>query len=124
VPLLIDLAQNAEQKQIFELFSGTVALGRPYLAPPDVPADRLAALRSAFASTLTDKKFLAAQKKRRFDLFPADADEVAKIVAAMVNTPKNIVTTAKAAMTRTGTIDCKAHTDAKNCRSKKKRKKK
>ena len=124
VPLLIDLAQNADQKQIFELFSGTVALGRPYLAPPDVPADRLAALRSAFASTLKDKTFLAAQKKRRFDLFPASAGDVAKVVAAMINTPKDIVAKAKAAMTRTGTIDCKKHTDAKNCRSKKKRKKK
>jgi hypothetical protein len=124
VPLLIDLAQNKDQKQIFELFSGTVALGRPYLTTPGVPADRLAALRKAFAATLKDKTFLAAQKKRKFDLFPATADQVAAIVAAMINTPAGIVKKAKAAMARSNTIKCKDHTAAKNCKSKKKRKKK
>ena len=124
VPLLISLAQNKDQKQIFELFSGTVALGRPYLTTPGVPADRLAALRKAFAATLADKTFLAEQKKRKFDLFPATGDQVARIVAAMVNTPAAIVKKAKAAMARSNTIKCKSFTKAKNCKSKKKRKKK
>ncbi|MCH8917635.1 MAG: hypothetical protein E2O90_02395 [Alphaproteobacteria bacterium] len=124
VPLLIDLAKNKDQRKIFELFSGTVALGRPYLTTPGVPADRLAALRKAFAATLADKAFLAAQKKRKFDLFPATADQVAAIVAAMINTPAGIVKMAKAAMVRSNTIKCKSHTLAKNCKSKKKRKKK
>jgi tripartite-type tricarboxylate transporter receptor subunit TctC len=124
VPLLIDLAQNSDQKQIFELFSGTVALGRPYLTTPGVPADRLAALRKAFAATLKDKGFLAAQKKRRFDLFPSSADQVASIVGAMINTPAGIVAKAKKAMARSNTVKCKEFTDPKNCKSKKKKKRK
>ena len=124
VPLLIDLAENKDQKQIFQLFSGTVALGRPYLTTPKLPADRLKALRKAFAATLKDKAFLAAQKKSKFDLFPATADQVARIVAAMINTPAGIVKKAKAAMSRSNTIKCKDFTEAKNCKSKKKRKKK
>lgn len=124
VPLLLDLAQNEDQRQIFKLFSGTVAMGRAYLTTPGVPADRLAALRKAFAATLKDKKFLAEQKKTKFDLVPTSAEEVAKIVTDMVNTPAAIVAKAKAAMAKTGTVDCKKFTDAKNCRSKKKRKKK
>jgi tripartite-type tricarboxylate transporter receptor subunit TctC len=124
VPLLIDLAQNSDQKQIFQLFSGTVALGRPYLTTPGVPSDRLAALRKAFAATLKDKDFLAAQKKRRFDLFPATADQIAKVVNAMVNTPAEIVDKAKKAMTKRNTVKCKEFTDPKNCKSKKKKKRK
>lgn len=122
VPLLVDLARNDEQKRIFRLFSGTVALGRPYLTTPGVPADRLKALRTAFADTLKDPGFLVEQKKRKFDLFPATAEEVAAIVEDMVGTPPRIVEAAKAAMQRRGTVDCAKFTNPENCRSKKRKK--
>lgn len=98
VPLLTELAKTDEQRQILKLVSSTVALGRPYLTTPDVPADRLAALRAAFIATVKDPQFLAASKKLDFDLKPLGAYEVTQIVNDTVNTPKDVVAKAKAAM--------------------------
>ncbi len=52
VPLLTELAKNEEQRKIFQLVSSAPAIGQPYVAPPGVPADRLAVLRKAFDATL------------------------------------------------------------------------
>jgi len=123
VPLMVDLAQNDEQREILRFFSRTVALGRPYLAPPGVPADRLAALRGGFANTLADKTFVAEMKRRNLDLFAQDWKEVSETVAAIVNTPKEMVGKAVAVMERKGTVNCKVFSDPKNCKSKKKKKK-
>lgn len=98
VPLLTELARTREQRKIFELISSAPALGQPYVAPPGVPADRLAVLRRAFAATLTDRAFLADAKKIRFAVEPMSADAVAHIVHDTVNAPAAIVAKAKAAM--------------------------
>jgi hypothetical protein len=95
VPLMSELARNDEQRQILTLISSTVALGRPYLTTPGVPADRLAALRKAFMDTLADKAFLAEAQKLNFDLRPADATAVTKIVEDVVNSPPDIVAKTK-----------------------------
>src|SRR6476619_2092708 len=56
VPLVTELAKNEKQKQILTLIFARQALGRPYLAPPGIPADRVAALRKAFTDTMKDKE--------------------------------------------------------------------
>jgi tripartite-type tricarboxylate transporter receptor subunit TctC len=52
-------------KQILEIIGGNGTIGRGWLAPPDVPADRVAALRSAFAKALADPGAAAEAKKRK-----------------------------------------------------------
>lgn len=101
VPLLTELARNDEQRQIFKLIASVPALGQPYLAPPGVPADRLAVLRNAFAATLADPAFLAEAKKIRFAIEPMSADDVAQIVHETVHAPPDIIAKAKAAMVMT-----------------------
>src|SRR5215475_4250744 len=98
VPLLTELAGTAEQRRIFKLISSAPALGQPYVAPPGVPADRLAILRQAFAATLGDDAFLADAKKIRFAIEPMSADEVAQIVDDTVHAPADLIAKAKAAM--------------------------
>jgi tripartite-type tricarboxylate transporter receptor subunit TctC len=124
VPLMVDLAKNDEQREIMRFFSRTVGLGRPYLAPPGLPADRVSALRAAFAATLKDPAFLADMKKRHLDLFPQTWQEVADNVSAIVNMRKDMLEKAKSVMERKGLVNCKIFSDPKNCRSKKKKKKK
>lgn len=102
VPLMTELAKTDEQRQILKLISSTVALGRPYLTTPEIPADRLNALRAAFNATMKDSEFLAAAKKLDFDLKPLGAGAVAEIVNDTVNTPADIVEKAKAAMEGAG----------------------
>jgi hypothetical protein len=57
-------------------------LGRPYAAHPDVPADRLEALRQGFQKTMTDKTFLADAKTNNMIIDPLNHDEMEKIIAA------------------------------------------
>lgn len=59
VPLFIDLAQNAEDRQLVELMLARQEMAKPYFGPPDIPADRLSMLRNAFDLTMKDPEFLA-----------------------------------------------------------------
>lgn len=58
VPVAFDLARSDEDRQVFEMVLGTNAFFRAFSAPPGVPANRLAALRSAFEKTMTEEEFV------------------------------------------------------------------
>jgi tripartite-type tricarboxylate transporter receptor subunit TctC len=81
VPLILDLAKTPEQKQILTLVFARQALGRPYLAPPGVPQDRVDVLRKAFMDTMKDKEFLAEAEKGKLEITPISGENVQKIVA-------------------------------------------
>ncbi len=98
VPLLSELGRNEEERKILELISAPIALGRPYLAPPGVPEDRLAILRSAFDQTLRDEAFLAEARKMDHEIAPQSAQEVASIVEATIKAPPAIIQKAKEVM--------------------------
>ena len=66
----MDLAKTDEQRQMLTLVFARQALGRPFLAPPGVPADRVAALRKAFMDTMKDKEFLAEAEKAQLEITP------------------------------------------------------
>lgn len=59
VPLALDLATSETDKQVMELILGTNQFFRAFSGPPDVPADRLAALRDALEKTISDKDFIS-----------------------------------------------------------------
>ena len=63
VPSVMDFARSEEQKQIFKLVFARQPMGRPFLAPPDVPSDRTVALRSAFMEAMQAPDFLADARK-------------------------------------------------------------
>jgi len=98
VPLMSDLGKTDEQKKILKLLSAPVALGRPYLTTPELPADRLVALKSAFAATMKDPGFLAEAKKLKFDLRPMTGDEVAEVVNETIDIPPALAEKARAAI--------------------------
>jgi tripartite-type tricarboxylate transporter receptor subunit TctC len=96
VPLFIDLAKTPADAAIFRFVSSDSAMGFPTLAPPGVPAERVAALRRAFDATLTDQAFRAEAEKRGLPIRPVAGSEVQAIVKAMIATPKEIIATLKA----------------------------
>jgi tripartite-type tricarboxylate transporter receptor subunit TctC len=98
VPLLTDLAKNDEQRRIFRLFSGEIGLGRPILTTPDVPADRLAALRKAFQETVNDPAFREDAKKADLGVHPLTADKLKAISESILDTPAALVEKGKIAM--------------------------
>jgi tripartite-type tricarboxylate transporter receptor subunit TctC len=67
------------------------------LAPPNLPADRVALLRKAFMDTMTDKDFLAEAQKTDLEINPVSGEEVEKLVKEVYATPADIIAKAKAA---------------------------
>jgi tripartite-type tricarboxylate transporter receptor subunit TctC len=94
VPVLYDLAKDDHQRGVMELMFGNQELERPVLAPPGVPAERLAALRTALREALADPKLKAEVEQRRMTLDYASGEFVAGVVARAYAAPKSVVETA------------------------------
>jgi tripartite-type tricarboxylate transporter receptor subunit TctC len=97
VPLVTDFAKTDEQREILKLIFARNVMGRPYLAPPNIPPDRLATLRQAFMDTMTDKDFLAEADKAQLEVNPVSGADVENLVKDVYATPPDIVAKAKAA---------------------------
>ena len=87
VPVIVDLAKTNEQRQIIKLIFARQVVGRPYLAPPGIPKDRLEILRKAFMETMVDKDFLADANKSKLEITPVTGDKVEALVKEIYETP-------------------------------------
>lgn len=94
-PGVLDLITKPEDRQLVEMLLSRLDLGRPFVAPPNIPADRLAMLRDAFHKTMDDKDYIADAKKQTFPISPIYGVEAQEIVAKIYRTPKNIVQRAR-----------------------------
>ena len=99
VPLAVDFATSPENRKIMELVYSSETFGRPYMLAPDIPADRVAALRKAFVLALNDKALRAEADKMQLDVDPMSGDELQKIVADLYDTPPRLVERARQALT-------------------------
>lgn len=97
VPFIMDYAKTDDQKAILAFIFSRQAWGRPYIAPPGVPADRARALQAAFMATMADPEFLADAKKQKLDISPLSGPKVASLVAELYKTPENIIKLASVA---------------------------
>ncbi|MGE5538166.1 MAG: Bug family tripartite tricarboxylate transporter substrate binding protein [Gemmatimonas sp.] len=92
LPLIVDLAHTAEQRQVLELIFSRQVLGRPFLAPPGLPADRTSALRTAFDATMKDPEFLAEAEKSQIEInHPVGGEEAERFMARMYAFPRDVV---------------------------------
>ncbi|HEY1544688.1 MAG TPA: hypothetical protein VGG01_20000 [Xanthobacteraceae bacterium] len=98
VPLITDLAANASQRQMLRLIFARQVMGRPFVAPPGIPADRLAALRLAFMQTLADKYFVAEAAQARLEIGAVSGEEVQKLVKELYATPADVAKQAATAL--------------------------
>jgi tripartite-type tricarboxylate transporter receptor subunit TctC len=80
VPLLIDLAKDPQDKKVLEVAFAPLELAWPFFAPPDLPADRLAALRTAFDQTVKDPEFKEKADQIGLDLDPIDGQKMQGII--------------------------------------------
>ena len=100
VPLSISLAKTDEDKQALQMFYSQNAFSRPFILPPDVPAERIAALRAAFQKTMADPELLAEARKMNIDAEPTSGEELQKLIAQMYATPTAVVERVRKAMGR------------------------
>lgn len=96
VPSALDLVRDPEGRQVMELILMRQEAGRPFAAPPGVPADRVAALRTAFQETLRDPAFVAEAEKMQLEIEPMTGEEIEAILAKAYAAPKAIVQRAAA----------------------------
>jgi len=97
VPFIMDLADTEEQKQVLEFIYARQAWGRPFLAPPGVPADRAKALQDSFMAVTKDPAFVADAKKQKLEINPLSGPRVAQLMKRMAQTPVKIVNLAREA---------------------------
>lgn len=91
VPLVVNMAKSKEDRQALDLIFSRQETGRPYAAPPGIPAERTAILRKAFMDTLMDPQFLAEANKTDLEILPMDGPELAAIIGQMAKTPPSVV---------------------------------
>jgi tripartite-type tricarboxylate transporter receptor subunit TctC len=90
VPTLPELAQSDEGRQVLHAVASTGEIGRSILTTPNVPPERLAALRAAFAAMLKDPNFLAACEKRHLMIDGAGGEDIDEIVRQTLRLPANV----------------------------------
>jgi tripartite-type tricarboxylate transporter receptor subunit TctC len=95
VPLALDLIKDPEKKQILYLHFAPQAMGRPFAAPPGIPADRKAALIKAFDESMKDPELLTEAAKEKMDIAPMTGSQIDDLLKELYALPKDI--TAKAA---------------------------
>jgi tripartite-type tricarboxylate transporter receptor subunit TctC len=97
VPVLTEYAKSEAALRVLQLFEVQLSVGRPFLAPPGIPADRLAALRHAFEKTMQDPAFLAEAAKAGMDTRFLTGEAVSEIVGKVAATPPELIAMAKRA---------------------------
>jgi tripartite-type tricarboxylate transporter receptor subunit TctC len=91
VPFVNDLAKNADDKTAIEFLYAGQGIGRPFIAPPDMPAERVKMVQDAFSATMKDPDFVADAKKQKLDVDPEDGEHLAALIKKIYATPKPIV---------------------------------
>ena len=91
VPFVVDLAKTAADKTAIEFLYAGQGIGRPFIAPPDMPPDRVKMVQDAFMATMKDPEFIADAKKQKLDVEPEDGAHLAALINKIYATPKPIV---------------------------------
>lgn len=91
VPTIYDFVKTAEQRQTLAFLNSAIEFGRPFTAPPDLPADRLAALRQAFATTMKDKDFVEDAKKLKYDVTYTSGEHMLALLDRLYAAPRDVI---------------------------------
>jgi tripartite-type tricarboxylate transporter receptor subunit TctC len=98
VPLIGDFAKSERERQILKLVLSRQTMGRPFMAPPGLPTDRAAALRTAFDQTMKDPAFIAEARARGQEVNPVSGSEIESLLTELYATPKDVVEETKRAI--------------------------
>jgi tripartite-type tricarboxylate transporter receptor subunit TctC len=95
VPSIFDYAKTSEQRQLMRFVFSSTEFGRPYVLPPDVPSDRVAIMRKAFAEALRDPGLVAEAAKIKLDMTYRPPEHLEGLVAELYDTPPELIETVK-----------------------------
>lgn len=95
VPTVFEFVKTDEQRKILTFFASNVLLGRPIMAPPGVPADRVNLLRRAFDATMKDPALLKEADSMSFEITPQTGERIAELVANVATTSPDTISRAE-----------------------------
>src|SRR5215475_9093333 len=90
VPLILDQPVKPQDKPLLSFMAQSSAVGRPLATTPGVPAQRVAALRAAFAATIKDPEFIAAAKHENLDIQPQTGEALQQVIFGLLNAPQDV----------------------------------
>jgi tripartite-type tricarboxylate transporter receptor subunit TctC len=99
VPLMRDMAKNDDDRAVLDYVSKAVAVGRPVGTTPDVPKERVTALRKAFDDTIKDPEFVAEADKQRMEISPMTGAELQQIIDDLITAPPTLLERVRMATT-------------------------
>jgi hypothetical protein len=91
VPAAENIAKSEDAKQLLRAMHAPSQITNPYVVHPEVPKDRVEALRRAFWETFMDAEFQADAKKSKIEFTPSDGEQVTQVVQAILNTPPTVL---------------------------------
>ena len=95
VPTVLQLARSDNDRALFRFFWLYTVIGRSIVAPPGVPAERLAVLRAAFDATVADPAFIADANKANIELAVLDGEKLAALIRDAVSLKGPLLAEAK-----------------------------
>ena len=87
----MSFAKTDDQRTMLELFFAQEVFGRPYVVAPQVPPERVAALRKAFVETLADPELKAEAERANMEVNPVPGQEVQDLIAKVYAAPKELI---------------------------------
>jgi len=90
-PFVMEFARTEDDKRVLRLIFGWTIMGRPFMAPPGIPEERMAALRQAFDATMKDQEFLAEAARQNLEVAPVGGAEIDRFLAGVYATPRPLV---------------------------------
>ena len=91
VPTIFEFTKDDEQRAILDFQASALETGRPWLAPPDVPAERIALLRRAFNAAMQDQALLDDARKRGFEVNPRTGEQVEAVLRKAAAFPPELL---------------------------------
>ena len=95
---MLEFARSDADRQAMTTLFARTEYGRPYFLPPDVPAERVQALRRAFDATMRDAAFIADVARLGLEVDPMTGEAVQALVAQLADTPPDVVARVRAAV--------------------------
>ena len=95
IPTIVELGKTPLDKQVLAFYASGAAVGRSFMAPPGLPADRVKVMRTAFDDMLKDPEFLAEIEKSKAEFKPLSGEKLQELIVGTANAPKEVIETTR-----------------------------
>ena len=96
IPFVFDLAKSKEDQDVMRILATDTQLAWPFLAPPGLPGDKVAALRTAFNAASKDPELIREAEKQQLEVDPVGGEAMQASIAQLFELSPAVIERAKA----------------------------